>query len=119
MRTKGDYLKPAAALGYAYARSGPRGEAEGFSMRHSIEVAHPSNAAIALIYIGMDEKERALEFLEKSYQARESTMTHLKVEPLFDSLRSELPLSRTATPDVFGLDYRPSSDRLPESVRLS
>ena len=31
----------------------------------------------------------ALKFLEKSYQARESAMTHLKVEPLIDSLRSE------------------------------
>jgi hypothetical protein len=49
----------------------------------------PSNAAIAIIYTGMDDKEHALDWLEKAYQERDTIMTHLKVDPLFDSLRSQ------------------------------
>lgn len=37
----------------------------------------------------MDDKERALDMLEKGLQERDNFMTHLKVEPLFDNLRAE------------------------------
>jgi ACT domain-containing protein len=49
----------------------------------------PSNAAIAIIYTGLDDKEHALDWLEKAYQERDTIMTHLKVDPLFDTLRSQ------------------------------
>ena len=41
------------------------------------------------IHIGLDEKEQALEHLERACLAKESFAAFLKVEPLYDSLRSD------------------------------
>ena len=43
----------------------------------------------ALVWTGVGEKNRALEYLEKAYEERDSFMAWLKVWPSFDSLRSE------------------------------
>lgn len=44
---------------------------------------------IAFIYIGLGDEERAFEWLEKSYEQRGPWLIHLKVDPMFDSLRSD------------------------------
>jgi tetratricopeptide (TPR) repeat protein len=88
-RLEGEELKRSPALGFAYARTGRRREAEMVLDAALHRAGKPSNAAIAVIYTGMDDKERALEWLEKAYQERDTIMTHLKVDPLFDSLRSQ------------------------------
>ena len=85
----GDEMKRSAALGYAYARSGRRHEAELVLDAALHRTGKPSNGSIAFIYAGMDDKEHALDWLEKGYEDRDNIMTHLKVEPLFDNLRSE------------------------------
>ena len=86
---KEDNLKHSAVLGYAYARSGRRREAEMIldTLLHSSR--KQSNSALAFIYIGMNDKARALDMLEKGLQERDNFMTHLKSDPLYDSLRSE------------------------------
>ena len=43
----------------------------------------------AVIYIPLGEREQALAVLEKAADERFNLMVFLKVEPLFDSLRSE------------------------------
>jgi non-specific serine/threonine protein kinase len=43
----------------------------------------------AVVWIGLGEKDKALENLEKAFLERESTMTFIKVWPLFDRLRPE------------------------------
>jgi tetratricopeptide (TPR) repeat protein len=43
----------------------------------------------AMVWVGLGEKDKALENLEKAYEERNSPMAYLKVWPLFDSLRSE------------------------------
>jgi DNA-binding winged helix-turn-helix (wHTH) protein/TolB-like protein/lipoprotein NlpI len=85
----GDNLRHTGVLGYAYARSGRQREAEKVldTLLHSSR--KQSNSALAFIYIGMDDKARALDMLEKALQERDNFMTHLKVESLFDNLRSE------------------------------
>ena len=88
-RANGDEVKRSAALGYAYARSGRRREAELVLDAALHRTGKPSNGSIAFIYAGMDDKEHALDWLEKGYEDRDNIMTHLKVEPLFDNLRSE------------------------------
>ena len=45
--------------------------------------------SFAYIYAGLGDKERAFEWLEKGYTERDDTLTRLKTEPLFDSLRSD------------------------------
>jgi hypothetical protein len=44
---------------------------------------------LAIIYTGLGEKDRAIEELHKAYQERAGYIIYLKVEPLFDSLRSD------------------------------
>ena len=41
------------------------------------------------VWIGLGEKDEALENLEKAYLERESLRAFIKVAPLLDSLRSE------------------------------
>jgi tetratricopeptide (TPR) repeat protein len=43
----------------------------------------------AIVWIGLGEKNEALENLEKAYLERESVMACLKIWPVLDSLRSE------------------------------
>ena len=44
---------------------------------------------IALVYIGLGNKDRAFVWLEKAYQARSNDMSNLKQDPMFDPLRSD------------------------------
>jgi hypothetical protein len=44
---------------------------------------------LALIYIGLGEREKALEFLEKGFEQRDPKMAFLKVEPKWADLRDE------------------------------
>ena len=44
---------------------------------------------IGLIHAALGDKERAFVWLEKAYQARSDTLLFLKVDPKYDSLRSD------------------------------
>ena len=77
-------------LGYAYAISGDRPKAEQI-LRELEEMAkrqYVSSTAFADIYLGLGEKEKALDWLEKSYQDQESACWYLKVDPIYDSVRN-------------------------------
>ena len=80
-----------AALGHAYAVSGQKGEAERvlnelkeYSKRQYLS---PDNEA--LIYVGLGEKNEALERLQQAYNERAGQLIYLHVDPRFDSLRSD------------------------------
>jgi len=78
-------------LGYAYAVSGDRPKAEQV-LRELEEMAkrqYVSSTAFADIHLGLGEKEKALDWLEKSYQDQESACWYLKVDPIYDSVRNE------------------------------
>ena len=78
-------------LGYAYAISGDRPKAEQ-ALRELEEMAkrqYVSPTAFATIYLGLGEKEKALDWLEKSYQDQESACWYLKVDRIYDSVRNE------------------------------
>jgi hypothetical protein len=44
---------------------------------------------IALIYMGLREKDKAFEWLEKAYEDRDTHMANVKVDPWLDPLRSD------------------------------
>jgi len=46
-----------------------------------------SSTAFADIHLGLDEKEKALDWLEKAYQDQESACWYLKVDPIYDRVR--------------------------------
>lgn len=76
---------------YALARSGRREEAVAELnrlLRLSAErYVPPYN--IALIYNALEDREKALDWLEKAYEQRDPKMTFLKVEPKWNDLRSQ------------------------------
>jgi hypothetical protein len=45
--------------------------------------------SIALVYVGLGDKDRAFEWLERAYAERSPTLVYLKVEPQLDRLRSD------------------------------
>src|SRR5438094_5135976 len=78
-------------LGYAYAISGDRPKAEQM-LRELEEMAkrqYVNSSAFAAIYLGLGEKEKALDWLDVAYENQESACWLLKVDPIYDSMRSE------------------------------
>ena len=82
---------PVAELGYAYAVSGQRSDAQKI-IRELMERAtreYIDPCGIANIYLGMGERDLAYEWLEKAYKDRSPGMAWLKAEPKYDPLRSD------------------------------
>ncbi len=77
-----------AMIGHAYAVWGKRGEAVKI-LNELLELRDVTPYSIAEIYVGLGEKDQAFEWLEKAYQKRNFQMVGLKVNPNFDSLRSD------------------------------
>src|SRR5216110_145173 len=78
-------------LGYAYAISENRAKAEQI-LRELEEMAkhqYVNSTAFASIYLGLGEKEKALDWLDKAYENQESACWLLKVDPIYDSVRNE------------------------------
>src|SRR5207249_2098187 len=78
-------------LGHAYAGSGKRAEAQKVlgELKEMSKRGYVSPFFIALIHVGLGEKEQAFECLEKALEDRSEWMTWLKVYPQLDSLRSD------------------------------
>ena len=49
----------------------------------------PSPFLIAVVAVGLDDRDRALESLERAFEARDWALPMMKANPFFDSLRSE------------------------------
>jgi serine/threonine-protein kinase len=77
-------------LGYAYAMSGKRDEALAILGKLKATKEHVSPVELATLYVGLEDKEAALESLERAYQAHHPQMQYLKVQPHHDALRSEV-----------------------------
>ena len=94
-------------LGYAYAISGDRPKAEQI-LRELEEMAkrqYVSSTAFADIHLGLGEKEKALDWLEKSYQDQESACWYLKVDPIYDSVRNEPRFQAILKKDWIGIGF--------------
>lgn len=79
-----------AAIGFIRAKAGQRSEALGLLdqlLHRRDDAAFPSD--VAAIYSGLGEKDAAFEWLEKAYVQRDLTLAYLKVDPRFESLRSD------------------------------
>jgi serine/threonine-protein kinase len=78
-------------LGYAYAISGELAKAQ--QALHELEELakrqYVSPSAFATIYLGLGEKEKSLDWLEKAYEQRDSACWYLKIDQIYDSLRDD------------------------------
>jgi adenylate cyclase len=90
-------------LGYAYAVSGDRAKAEK-ALRELQQLAkrqYVSPTAFATIYLGLGDKEKVLEWLEKSYEQQDSACWYLKIDQIYDGVRNE-PRFQALVQKVFG-----------------
>ncbi len=81
----------AGFLGYAYAAAGERARAEAMiaELNQMSSRRFVSPFCTATIYLGLGDKRRALDGLEKAYEVRSPWLTLLKVDRVFDPLRSD------------------------------
>lgn len=80
-----------AHLGYAYGMSGNSGEA-GKILNKLVEDSAKgfvSECDLALVCLGLGQKEKALDHLESGYEQRAGYMTNTNVDPSLDALRPE------------------------------
>ena len=81
-----------ARLGYGYAVIGKRADAEKVldQLNRLSKQEYVLPSYVAAIYVGLGDKERALESLQKAYEDRSIVdTTSIKVNPLWDPLRSD------------------------------
>jgi DNA-binding winged helix-turn-helix (wHTH) protein/TolB-like protein/tetratricopeptide (TPR) repeat protein len=78
-------------LGYMYAISRRTSEAYKAleELKERAKRTHVLPYDIAVIYVGLGEKDRAFEWLEKSFAERDEGLLYLRVDPVLDSLRSD------------------------------
>src|SRR5713226_5108183 len=93
------------ALGHVYGASGERPEAEKVLSRllEQSKKQYVSPFYVAIVYAGLRENEKALDWLEKAYQDRSNAIIFLKVDPELDGLRAnprfQTLLHRLALPE--------------------
>jgi len=87
----GDGISSWSEMAYVYGCTGQRAQArlalaklKQLSRRHSVD---PS--VFLRAHIGMGSKDEALADLEKAYSQHSNVLTTLKVDPLYDSMRSD------------------------------
>ena len=76
-------------LGYALAQSGKRSEAQAILDKLKNTKEYVSPAELAVLYVGLGDREGAITSLEKAYAAHDLQMQGLKIESHYDSLRSD------------------------------
>ena len=87
----GEETLPRAALGHAYALAGKRAEAQRVldDLLALSKQRFVSPYDISLVHLGLGEKDKAFEWLQKAVAERVGLLVYLKVDPLFDPLRSD------------------------------
>jgi tetratricopeptide (TPR) repeat protein len=78
-------------LGWIYALAGRRSDAlkivQNFEKLSSR--AYVDFCAVAMIYAGLGDKDRAFESLEKGYEKHSASMVYLKIDAFWDNMRSD------------------------------
>ncbi len=87
----GGLKKVSSGAAFIYARAGKRAEAEKIlrDYQQSLDQVGVNHLNIAQIYIGLGEKEKAVEWLEKSFEKREPVILAIYAYPEWDELRSD------------------------------
>jgi serine/threonine protein kinase/tetratricopeptide (TPR) repeat protein len=79
------------ALGHLYAVSGKRdGAVKVLGQMNEMSASrHIAGYNFALIYTALGDKDKAIEYLEKDFEAREAIFKYVAIDPMFKSLRSD------------------------------
>ena len=78
-------------LGHAYAMSAMKDEARTIldEVKQRVEKNEIRPPSVAIIYAGLNDADRAFEWMEKAYEQRAEGVVYLKAQPYFDNLRSD------------------------------
>jgi TolB-like protein/DNA-binding winged helix-turn-helix (wHTH) protein/Tfp pilus assembly protein PilF len=78
------------ALGHAYGASGNRSEAEKIlnQLMDLSKKQYVSPFYMAIVYVGLTENDKAVDWLERAYRDRSNAIVFSKVDPQLDPLRS-------------------------------
>jgi serine/threonine protein kinase/tetratricopeptide (TPR) repeat protein len=78
-------------LGHAYAASGKRAEALKIldELNEMAKTGYVSSWDLAVLYVGLGDKDRALEQLNKAYEDRAGWIIALKSDPMMEPLHSD------------------------------
>jgi len=83
---------PQALLGHLYAKMGRKDEARRIlqRLRDSPKERYVSPYLFAMIHLALGEKDRAIDFLEKTYEDRDGySIAFIKVDPFLDPLHGD------------------------------
>jgi len=82
---------PLALLGHVYARMGRRSEA--VAVIKELEKRYANQQAdgrdLAVVYAGLDDKDKAFAWLEKAFVDQSVFLVFLKLEPMMATLQSD------------------------------
>ncbi|HEY5992344.1 MAG TPA: tetratricopeptide repeat protein [Candidatus Udaeobacter sp.] len=81
-----------AVLGQAYARAGQRDEAQKIlaRLREEAKSRYVSAYGVALMFIGLGDKEQAMDALERAFrEGAGNDLNAIKVDPILDDLRGQ------------------------------
>ena len=87
----GDRPDLIALHGYVLARAGRRSEALATldELHRLSKPRGPSPFQVAVVYVGLEETDRAFDWLQKAVEARAWELPMLKADPMFDPLRTD------------------------------
>jgi len=74
---------------YGLARAGHQREAQEALAQLTANHTYVPSWFLSMVWIGLNEKERALESLEDAFRSHELCLVSLKVDPVFDPLRGD------------------------------
>jgi len=85
------YVRQKGFLGYMYARAGRTTDARKILNELLVveQRTYVPPTSIAILYLGLDRREDAIQWLDRGYASRDGDMVLLKVWPILDPLRGE------------------------------
>ena len=91
LRLSGGRFLGTASLAHVYALAGRRNEAQKLlnELLQQSTQRYVSPASIAIVYVALDDKDQAFAWLEKGNEIRDMNVVRLKVDPRYESLRSD------------------------------
>lgn len=80
-----------ASLGFAYGMAGKRAEAQAIidQLTALSQRRYVSGVYFAVVYAGLKDNDRAIEYLNKAYESRHPGLVLIRIEPIFDGVRTD------------------------------
>jgi serine/threonine protein kinase/Tfp pilus assembly protein PilF len=80
-----------ASLGFAYAMAGKKAEAQDIinKLQALSQKRYVSALYFAIVYAGLKDNDHAIQYLNEAFEARHPGLVLIRIEPMFDSLRSD------------------------------